>query len=408
VKGQIKSKALIKGKKYKGAIVFPPKGGTHFKTFVLDFASLYPSIIKVYNIGYSTINCPHEECKSNVIGELPHWICTKRKALESLLIGSLRDLRVFWYKKKAKDDSLTEELKTWYSVAEQSIKVIMNASYGVFGAESFVFYCPPVAEEITAIARYIIEETANKAVQMGMDVLYGDTDSIFIRDPPKDKLEELIEWTQEKYGIEFEVDKIYRYICLSARKKNYFGVTEDGDVDVKGLTGKKKHTPQIIKDVFNSTKDVLSKIETPKQMEISKGEIIRLIKDVYNVFKHRKWKSIEDLAFHVTASKDLDEYVKTVPQHVKAARMLLMKGYNVGSGSNISFVKTRKRVKGKRGFKWVKDVKPVELAKDSDIDVGKYTEFLKSTFKQILDPMDVSFDENILGVTKMDKWLEKT
>jgi len=404
VKGEIKSEAVIKGKKYKGAIVFPPVVGTHFKTKVCDFASLYPSIIKVYNIGYSTINCPHEECKSNTIGELPHWICTKHKALESLLIGSLRDLRVFWYKKKAKDDSLDKELKMWYSVAEQSIKVIMNASYGVFGAESFVFYCPPVAEEITAIARHIIEKTAEHAVQMGLDVLYGDTDSIFIRDPPEDKLKELIEWTLETYGIEFEVDKSYRYVCLSARKKNYLGVLEDGEVDVKGLTGKKKHTPKIIKDAFNDTKEILSKIKSLEEMDVGKGEIIKLIKELYNTFKHRKWEHIEDLAFHVTTSKELDEYVKNVPQHVKAARMLVNQGHKIGSGTNISYVKTRKRVKGKRGFKWVTDVKPTELAKKEDIDVNKYIEFFKSTFKQLLDPLDISFEEDVLGVTKLERW----
>src|SRR3972149_87695 len=153
MKGGTVSSALIKGKKYKGAIVFEPKGGVHFIVLVLDFASLYPSIIKNYNIGYATVNCPHPECKSNKIGELSHWMCTKVKSMESVLIGSLKDLRVSWYKKKAKDKELPKPLMNWYKVAEQSIKVIMNASYGVFGDENFVFYCPPSAEEVAAIAR---------------------------------------------------------------------------------------------------------------------------------------------------------------------------------------------------------------------------------------------------------------
>jgi len=401
VKGQTISEAVIKGKKYKGAIVFDPISGTHFLVLVLDFASLYPSIFKVYNLGYSTINCPHPECKSNTVGELSHWICKKNRALESLLIGSLRDLRVFWYKKKAKDKSLNEKLKTWYSVAEQSIKVIMNASYGVFGAESFIFYCPPVAEETTAIARYIISKTAEHAQEIGIEVLYGDTDSIFIKKPSEEKLKELIEWTQEKYGIEFEVDKEYRYVCLSGRKKNYLGVTIKGDVDVKGLTGKKKHTPKIIKDVFNETKEVLKEVETLEQIEVSKGKIIALLRTIYSTFKHREWKNMEDLSFNVTVTRELDEYKKTTPQHVKAARMLKAQGYDVEAGMNISFVKTNKKLTG--GV----TVKPVELAKRTEVDVSKYVEFLKSTFEQILEPLNISFEEDILGVTRLVKWMKK-
>ena len=399
MKGETVSKAVIKGKKYKGAIVFDPVTGTHFKVSVLDFASLYPSIFKIYNIGYSTIRCTHEECKSNTVGELPHWICTKHKSLESLLIGSLRDLRVLWYK-HAGDNLKDEKLKNWYSVNEQAIKVILNASYGVFGADSFMFYCPSVSEEITAIGRHIIKKTAEHATQkLGVEVLYGDTDSIFVKNPPKEKLDELIKWTQSKYDIEFEIDKTYRYVCLSDRKKNYFGVLEDGEVDVKGLTGKKKHTPKIIKNVFNETKKVLSEIETPEQMEIGKQKIIELIKNAYFMFKNRSWKNIEDLAFHVTINKELEEYTKTTPQHVKAARLLTEKGYQVGVGSVISFIKTNKKISGIT-------VKPVETTKTRDVDITKYIEFLKSTFEQILDPLDLSFDEDVIGITKISQWIK--
>lgn len=401
VKGQTASVAIIKGKKYKGATVFEPVSGTHFNVLVLDFASLYPSIFKVYNIGYSTINCPHEECKSNKVGELPHWICTKNKALESLLIGSLRDLRVFWYKQKAKPEAISnKKLRQWYSVAEQSIKVILNASYGVFGSDSFVFYCPPVAEEITAIARYIISKTAEHAQEIGIDVLYGDTDSIFVKDPPKDKLEELIKWTQETFGIEFEVDKIYKYVCLSGRKKNYLGITTRGEIDVKGLTGKKSHTPPIIRSAFNDVEKILKEVETPEQLKIAKKEITELVRSIYKIFKNREWENMDDLSFNVTLSRELDDYKKTTPQHVKAARMLQKQGYDVESGTIIKYVKTNKKVAGVT-------VKPVELAKIYEINIAKYISFLKSTFEQILDPLNVDFDEDILGVTKLVNWMEK-
>ena len=107
VKGSTATEAVIKGKKYKGAIVVNPVPGVHFGVSVLDFASLYPSIIKIWNLGYETVNCPHTQCEENKVPGTPHWVCKKKIALESLLIGSLRDLRVNWYKPKSKDKNLS-------------------------------------------------------------------------------------------------------------------------------------------------------------------------------------------------------------------------------------------------------------------------------------------------------------
>ncbi|MFX1563837.1 MAG: 3'-5' exonuclease, partial [Promethearchaeota archaeon] len=87
LKGEAVTEAIIKGKKYMGAIVVEPKAGVHFDVTVVDFASLYPSIMKAYNLSYETVRCQHAECKSNLVPETTHWICTKRKGLTSLIIG---------------------------------------------------------------------------------------------------------------------------------------------------------------------------------------------------------------------------------------------------------------------------------------------------------------------------------
>ena len=95
----VANEAVIKNKKFRGGLVVEPKEGIHFDVTVMDFASLYPSIIKVKNISYETVRCPHDECKKNTIEQTNHWVCTKKNGLTSLLIGSLRDLRVNYYKK---------------------------------------------------------------------------------------------------------------------------------------------------------------------------------------------------------------------------------------------------------------------------------------------------------------------
>ena len=81
--------AVIKDKKYRGGMVVDPIEGIHFDVIVMDFASLYPSIIKVNNLSYETVRCKHEECKKNMIPQTNHWACTKRNGLTSLRCGNL-------------------------------------------------------------------------------------------------------------------------------------------------------------------------------------------------------------------------------------------------------------------------------------------------------------------------------
>ena len=262
-KGKTSTTAVIKGKKYKGAIVVEPTPGVHFNVAVMDFPSLYPSIIKVWNLGYQSIRCNHPGCKGHSIPDTQHWVCTEKRALESLLIGSLRDLRVKWYKSRAKDKTLPPELRSWYGITQGALKVILNASYGVFGAESFDLYCPPVAEATAAIGRYSITQILKHAESVGIQVLYGDTDSLFLKNPSKEQIEEVVQYTEHELNMGIDVDKIYRYAVFSSRKKNYLGVLEDGTVDVKGLTGKKKHIPIFIKQAFNKMKETLARVKNP-------------------------------------------------------------------------------------------------------------------------------------------------
>lgn len=169
------SDAAIKNKKYRGGLVVDPKEGIHFNVTVMDFASLYPSIIKVKNLSYETVRCPHKDCMKNKIPQTNHWACSKKNGLTSIIIGSLRDLRVNYYKSLSRKETLTDQQRQQYTVVSQALKVILNASYGVMGAEIFPLYFLPAAEATTAIGRHTILETIKKCEGTGIDVLYGDS-----------------------------------------------------------------------------------------------------------------------------------------------------------------------------------------------------------------------------------------
>lgn len=374
--------AVIKDKKYRGGLVVEPTEGIHFNVTVMDFASLYPSIIKVRNLSYETVRCVHEECKSNKIPDTNHWVCTKYNGLTSMLIGSLRDLRVNYYKSLAKK-AKTLEQKEQYTVVSQALKVILNASYGVMGAEIFPLYFLPAAEATTAVGRYIIMETIKKCKENGVEVLYGDTDSLFVKNPTAEQIHKVIEDTKTEQGVDLEIDKEYRYVVLSGRKKNYLGVTKEGKVDVKGLTGKKSHTPPFIRTLFFEVLDILSKVQTIQDFEESKKQISQKISECAIKVKEKKIP-ISELAFNVMISKAPSEYDKTIPQHIRAAK-LLEQQREIKRGDIISYVK----ILNKPG------VKPVEMARPDEIDSEKYMEFMESTLDQITSSMDLDFDSMV-------------
>jgi len=379
--------AVIKDKKYRGGLVVDPKEGVHFNVVVMDFASLYPSIIKVKNLSYETVRCAHEECKQNKIPETNHWVCNKKNGLTSIIIGSLRDLRVNYYKSLSKKQTLSEEERQQYTVVSQALKVILNASYGVMGAEIFPLYFLPAAEATTAIGRYTILETIKKCEAAGIEVLYGDTDSLFIKNPTEEQIQKVIEQAKKDHGVDLEIDKVYRYCVLSNRKKNYLGVTKSGKVDVKGLTGKKSHTPPFIKKLFYELLDILSKVETEQGFQQAKQKVSDKIAECAKKVQEKEIP-LKDLTFNVMISKSPSEYVKTVPQHIRAAK-LLETTREVKKGDIISYVK----IINKPG------VKPVEMARADEIDSNKYMEFMESTLDQITSSMDLDFD-TILGKPK--------
>ena len=396
VKGKTATEAVIKGKKYKGAIVVEPKPGIHFNVAVLDFASLYPSIIKVWNLGYETVRCPHQDdaCRKNLIPGTPHWVCKRKRSLESLLIGSLRDLRVNRYKVMSKDRNLPPTIKNWYKVVSDALKVVLNASYGVFGADNFALYCPPVAEATAAIGRHVITQALQKAADLNLEVFYGDTDSIFLGAQDVDALNKLIDWSTSELKMELEIDKNYRYLALSSRKKNYFGVLPDGSVDIKGLTGKKRHIPQFLHSAFYEMVSTLSQVKSPEDIEAARAKLTEIVKQCFVKLRGKEY-TLEQLAFSMMMSRTPENYTKTTPQHVKAARQLQQNGTEMKPGDIISFVKVR----GEPG------VKPVQLAKLEEVDSEKYVEYIRGTFEQVLDALGIEW-EDLAGVKKLDSFFK--
>ena len=388
------SESIIKGKKYKGATVIDPIPGVHFDVTVLDFASLYPSIISTFNLSYETILCNHSECKLNIVPQTNYWVCEKKRGIIADTIGFIKDVRVQWLKPESKKESIQQD---YYKILERSLKVLINASYGVLGSERFLLYCLPVADSTTAYVRDSIERTISKAQSLNVKVLYGDTDSVFLISPSPDQIQEIIEWSQSTLGVVLEVEKTYRYVVLSQRKKNYFGVYPNSEVEVKGLMGKKRNTPQFLQEAFKKVLNILSEVKSESEFEAAQVCVKEYIRNVYRKLEKGKYSN-DDLAITMQMTQHLHKYAVNA-QHVKAAwqleEMYQRQHHNkslnktipaefIKSGQFIRFIKTKNADR----------VTALELmSPKSKIDIKAYRSMIDTIFEQITGALDIEMEE---------------
>ncbi|KFK28387.1 hypothetical protein AALP_AA8G508400 [Arabis alpina] len=210
-----------KGPAYAGGLVLEPKKGLYDKyVLLLDFNSLYPSIIQEYNICFTTI--PRSE------DEVPRLPTSQTTGVLPELMENLVGLR-----KQVKDYMKKETgLKYWeLDIRQQALKLTANSMYGCLGFSNSRFYAKPLAELITLQGREILQRTVDLVQNhLNLEVIYGDTDSIMIHSGLDDIKEvnaiktKVIKEVNKKYRcLKIDCDGIYKRMLL-LRKKKYAAV----------------------------------------------------------------------------------------------------------------------------------------------------------------------------------------
>jgi DNA polymerase I len=271
-------------------------------------------------------------------------------------------------------------------------------------------FCLPVAESTTGIGQYSIKQTIKKAEELGVKVLYGDTDSVFLLNPSNSQMKEISEWSKKELDLDLEEEKTYQFLALSQRKKNYIGIYKDTKyVDIKGLVAKKKNTPEFIKKVFSQLIEILKEITNDEQFKVAKSKIIEIVKSNLKKIGKLDTFTLEDYAINIALQKNLNNYTKVIPQHVRAATAFIkseLSKAQANHASDAEILAIKNKYQKGDTVKFVKTKGPlgakvIEMAKLQDIDSPKYRDLLKSALEQVLDALDISFEE-IKGIKKMD------
>ncbi|UCG95866.1 MAG: ribonuclease H-like domain-containing protein [archaeon] len=315
---------------YTGGFVKEPIEGLHKNIAVLDFRSLYPTIIASHNISPETLDCPC--CKGERVPGLNHHFCKNKKGFVSTIIKEIVKERIEIKKK------LKKKFDEGLSLQEKALKITANATYGYFAFPGSKWYCYECAQSSAAWGRFYIKKIIHEAEGQGFRVIYSDTDSVFLTSEKiKQKTKKFLSKINKSLpGImELDLQDFYkRGLFVSTKvgrgaKKRYALVDEKGELTIRGFE-------TVRRDWCNLAKEVQRKVLRLVLEKNKTEEAINYVRKVVEKIKNGK-VDIKDLVIHEQLTKRLKDYEQIGP-HVVAAYKMKHRGESVGPGMVIMFV----------------------------------------------------------------------
>jgi len=330
-----------------GGYVLNSQPGIYRNVLVLDFKSLYPSIIRTFCIDpYGYWSAQHQELVGDdVVPGKKGAVFAKRDHILPDIIDKL------W---QARDRAKQEDNQP----LSQAIKIIMNSFYGVLGSTGCRFYDPRVCSSITLRGHEIIQQTKEWIEAENHQVIYGDTDSVFVwvgNERPEPEVlsigNELAHRLNQRWqrqlqqefsidcALEIEFETHYLQFLMptirnstAGSKKRYAGIIKkngESTLVFKGLENVRTDWTELAKQF---QQEVFRRVFAEEPVEEYIREVFTAVRD---------GQCDETLTYRKRLRRKLADYQKNVPPHVQAARKLqLWSGEKLSRGDWIEYVIT--------------------------------------------------------------------
>ena len=330
---------VAEGRHTAGGHIFEPVVGLHGRVAILDFKSLYPTIIRTFGI---------DPLARLAAADDPLWLPTgqrfsRRQHILPAFIGELMARRA--EAKRAGDVHLS-----------QAIKILMNSFYGVMGSFGCRFYDSDLPSAITGMGQYILRRTRDRLEARGHRVLYGDTDSVFVALPEADDdadahdrgailARDLTEWWRTRIEAEFqleshlevELDKNFETLFMppvrhgsAGAKKRYVGRVIDTDGPRLHFVG--------VETVRSDWSPLAKRFQRELFTHLFDGAPLEPWMRQF-VVDLRAGRFDDLLVFSRRLRRPLDTYGRRPPPHVQAARLVERPGM---PDRHIEYVMTRR------------------------------------------------------------------
>lgn len=357
-----------------GGLVAQPPVGLHRDVAEIDFISMYPSIMRHFNISPELVGK-----KSDEPGLIPKTLAPlldKRIALKQALM-TLPKTHPNYKRFKA------------YASAH---KWLLVTCFGYLGYKNARFGRIEAHEAVTALGRETLLQAKEAAEDLGFSVLHMYVDGIWVKKAGCKNVKDfdsLLTSIHERTGLPISLDGIYRWIAFLPSRQDprisvanrYFGVFQDGSTKERGIELRRHDTPTFISKTQRKMLNILAQAQDARDLPYYFPEIQALVNENLNTLRLGK-ASLEDLIVCQRLSRELGEYLMPSAA-ARAAMQLKAIGRSLRPGQSVRFLYMR-------GEPNVRAWDLPEAPNPAEIDLQYYRKLLLEAVETILGPIQES------------------
>jgi DNA polymerase elongation subunit (family B) len=397
----------------RGGMIISPQTGLHENVVVLDYDNQYANLIVNHNLSYETVLSKVEQGNkfNNKKGLLPI-------AVEKYLNRRLH----FEHLSKELSEESNEYL--WCQQRIDSLKNILVCLYGTTGSLWNRYGNVLVFEEINRLSREILIKTKDVVQKFGYELIYADTDSVFIKNgsgiPTTDQYEKIVNILRKETGLPISIEHNFKFLVLlpleASEKiealKQYYGVTQEGQLVVRGVEIRRHDTPNLIKEFQTELLSTLFDRKSKEEIVNTGYEnaLLLVTRAIDKIMIGGDDIAREDLVISKLLGQNLEKYRSLFP-HVSAAIQLREEDKHPSRGDTIKYIYTDSQHKNPLcRVVAVENIHESNTEEAFSYDKEKYREMILDAAETVLGYF--GFDRNVYGQrkntgTRKWKWLQE-
>jgi DNA polymerase, archaea type len=370
----------------RGGFVYEPRVGVHDSVAELDFSSMYPSLMRKYNISAETVLCKCCPDSPVRIPELNYHICTKRVGMVPKTVDLALTKRLEY--KRLRDETQDKHLKLVYDSRQTALKWILVTCFGYLGFRNSKFGTVDGHIGVCAFGRDAFLKAAHLAEGRGFEVIHGIVDSLWLKkkDAPLEEYNELCRVITGEIGVPINFEGQYKWVIFLPSNlhpkvsvlNRYVGVMHNGKIKVRGLEVRHRDTAKYVFDAQTEMINVLASAN-------NSAELYRKIPAAFEVLKKYRQHLLNGQVptADLIVTKHMSKEPKSYKQHVSqviVAQQLAQKGAEVNAGNNVKFLFTNSENK-----RFERRVKALQLIEGGvNPDTKKYLLMLYASAANLL------------------------
>jgi DNA polymerase, archaea type len=331
-----------------GGYVHGIRPGIYRWVVVLDFKSMYPSIIIARNLCFTTLSPEGTIVAPSGAKFLAPEV---RKGIIPKILSDLLAERDRF--RQLGRDAVDPEVRAYYDGLQNAVKVLMNSFYGVLASSFYRFTNKDIGSAITAFAREAITSIIRDLEADGHEVVYSDTDSVFVRSPVAslEGAREFGESIARRFtheGVTFEFQSVFEAFFSHGAKKRYVGRTvwPREELVIRGYETRRTDAFDYQSEALLEVFDLVMKGDT--------DGAVRRSRELVQAVRERK-VPVERLviARSVRAEGEYNASTKDALPFLRVFRQLQKEGYDVIPGMRVAWIVTNSRVSPQEVEPWV-------------------------------------------------------